>query len=346
MLRIHRRRAAILVVTALTTALAFVSSAQATEPLGIAAVVPEHVESRARISTAFELPGGPVYPEGITTDPSTGDLYAGSYEDGTIFKMTPGHRVAETFLPAGADGRTKALGLEVDQARRLWAIDADTGVAVYDLRSRRLLARFDVPGQDARLVNDLAIAPDGSAYITDSLRTVVYRVTPQQLARAREHGGRALLPPAFDLAGIVEPHEPGTVTLNGIVADQAGRYVLTVDMTGGDLYRIDLFSGGIRRVVLDGGDLAYADGMDLRQGTLWVAHPNPAANAISRWQVARGGWTARAERRVTDQALQLPTTLVHSAGSLYVVRSQFDKGGPVGPGTPQIPFTIASVRGI
>jgi hypothetical protein len=49
---------------------------------------------------------------------------------------------------------------------------------------------------------------------------------------------------------------------------------------------------------------------------------------------------------MTNQALQLPTTLTSSAGRLYVVRSQFDKGGPVGPGTPQIPFTIASVHGI
>jgi sugar lactone lactonase YvrE len=334
------------VVTALTAALPFVSSARATEAPGVAAVEPAQTPSRARITTAYELPGGQVYPEGITTDPRTGDLYAGSYEDGTIFKMTPGHRVAETFLPAGADGRTTALGLKVDQARRLWAIDADTGVAVYDLRSRRLLARFDTPSQDPHLINDLAIAPDGSAYITDSLRTVVYRVTPQQLARAREQHGRASLTPAFDLADVVEPHEPGTVTLNGIVADPAGRYLLTADMTGGDLYRIDLPSAEIHKVVLDGGDLLYADGMELRHGTLRVAHANPDANAISRWQITRGGGTAHAERRVTDQALQLPTTLTSSAGRLYVVRSQFDKGGPVGPGTPQIPFTIASVHGI
>jgi sugar lactone lactonase YvrE len=336
--RAHRRRVAILAATALTAALPFVPSAQAAEPA--------QVHPHARITTAYELPGGQAYPEGITTDPSTGDLYAGSYEDGTIFKMRPGNHVAETFLPAGADGRTKALGLEIDQARRLWAIDADTGVAVYDLRSRRLLARFDAPRQDAHLINDLAIALDGSAYITDSLRTVVYRVTPQQLASARGQRGRASLTPAFDLAGVVEPYEPGTVTLNGVVADPAGRYLLTVDMTGGDLYRIDLRSGGIHKVVLDGGDVQYGDGMELQQGTLWVAHANPAANAISRWRIARGGWTARAERRVTDQALQLPTTLVSSAGRLYVVRSQFDKGGPVGPGTPQIPFTIASVHGI
>jgi sugar lactone lactonase YvrE len=295
------------------------------------------------ISTAYELPGDRVYPEGIAADPDTGDVYAGSFVDGTVFRARPGHRVAEVFLPAGADGRKRALGLKVDHARgALWVIDADTGVAVYDTRSRHLLARFDIPDQDARLVNDLAITPDGDVYLTDSLRARVYRVTPRQLAR----GGRAPLTAAFDLTGVLEPHPPGTVTLNGIVADPWGRYLLTVDMTGGDLYRIDLSTEDVRRVGLSGGDVSQGDGMALWNGTLWVAHPIPGANAISRWRLDPGGRTARMERRITDQALQLPTTLIRRHGELLVVRSQFDKGGPVGPGTPRVPFTIASVRGI
>lgn len=297
---------------------------------------------------AFELPGDRVYPEGITADPYTGDLYTGSYEDGTIFKTTHGQRVAEEFLPTGADGRTQALGLEIDRSRRLWVIDAATGVAVYDVPSRRLLARFSVPGDSARLVNDLAITPDGTAYITDSLRSVVYRVTPGQLDKARDldGDGAAPLTPAFDLTGVLEPHAPGTVTLNGIVAAPSGRYLLTVDMAGGDLYRLGLPSGAIDKVALRGGDMSQADGMELRHGTLWAAHPIPEANAISRWSISSDGRTARTTLRITDQALQLPTTLMRQHGRLYVVRSQFDKGGPVGPGTPQLPFTIASVHGI
>ena len=343
MLRTDLRRRAVLASTALAAALSLVATTQASAPAAAAVAT---MQPPVRIATAYQLPGTEVYPEGISADPYTGDLYSGSYKDGTIFRMTPGKRLAETFLPAGADGRISALGLEVDQARRLWVINADSGVAVYELRSRRLVASFQVPGQDAHLVNDLAIAPDGSAYLTDSLRAVVYRVTPRQLARAREHGGRSQLTPAFDLAGIVEPHEPGTVTLNGIVAHDSGRYLLTADMTGGDLYRIDLSTGGIRQVALAGSDMLYADGMELRHNKLWVAHADPTANAISRWEITRDGRAARAERRVTDQTLQLPTTLVRKNGSLYVVRSQFDKGGPVGNGTPQIPFTIASVHGI
>ncbi|GIH77182.1 hypothetical protein Plo01_36110 [Planobispora longispora] len=298
--------------------------------------------TRPRISTAYELPGERVYPEGIAADPRTGDLYAGSFADGTIFKMTPGRRAAQVFLPPGADGRRTANGLKADRSGRLWVTDSSTGVSVYDTRSRRLLARFEVPGQGARFVNDLAITPDGSAYLTDSVRAVVYRVTPEQLAEAGDEP--VALTPRFDLSGVLDAHAPGAFTLNGIVADPSGRHLLTVDMTGGDLYRLDPVSGAVRRVALHGGDMLHADGLELQKGRLWVVHNT--ADAISRWRLSEDGSSARAERKVTDEALQLPTTLVRVRGTLYVVRSQFDKGGPLGEGTPRTPFTVAAVRGL
>jgi Cu-Zn family superoxide dismutase len=50
-------------------------------------------------------------------------------------------------------------------------------------------------------------------------------------------------------------------------------------------------------------------------------------------------------RTLTDPALQIPTTLARHRGRLLVVRSQFDKGGPFGPGVPET-FTVARVDGI
>ncbi|WUH98693.1 SMP-30/gluconolactonase/LRE family protein [Spirillospora sp. NBC_00431] len=300
---------------------------------------------QAQISTAYVIPGDRVYPEGITADPHTGEMYVGSYEGGTIYKLTPGQQVAEQFLPPFVDGRTQALGLEVDRSRRLWVTDRLTGVAVYDIASRRLLARFTIPDQEPRLVNDMAITPDGTAYITGSRRSVIYRITPEELAKAQEQGGEVSLLPTFDLSKIVEPHPPNTITLNGIVAERTGRYLLTVDMTGADLYRIELPSGKVDKVALSGGDITTGDGMELQNNTLWVAHPIKDNYAISRWRIGSDGLTAQSTGRLTDLALQTPTTLLRKHGKLYVVRSQFDKGGPTGPGTPQLPFSIASVRG-
>lgn len=301
----------------------------------------------SRVSTAHELPGTRAYPEGIAADPRTGDLYVGSYTTGAVYKATPGHRRASVFLPGGTDGRTTANGLKVDRAGRLWVTDSTTGVAVYDLRTRALIARFDLPGtpsSDPRMVNDVAMTPDGTAYLTDSFRATVYRVTPRQLERAAEHGGRGELTARFDLSDDLEPRPAGAYTLNGIAADASGRHLFTVDSTGGDLYRVDTASGAVRKVALHGGDLANGDGLELRGNTLWAAHN--ASNTISRWRLTDGGTAARVERRVTDRALQIPTTLVRSHGRTFVVRSQFDKGGPMGPGTPVTPFSVAVADGI
>ncbi|MEU5545533.1 superoxide dismutase [Streptomyces sioyaensis] len=339
------RRALISAALALTAVVVpFVATASgqpaATSPASHTAA---RYETRARLSTAYDLPGTRVYPEGIAADPRTGDIYVGSYATGAVYKAIPGHRTAQVFLPSGTDGRTTANGLKVDRAGRLWVIDSTAGVAVYDLHDRKLIARFDVTGSAKSFVNDLAIAPDGSAYLTDSYRGVLYRVTPRQLARAAAHSGRAELTTAYDLAG-ARPNAPaGGVALNGIVADPSGRYLLTVDMTAGTLYRVDVASGAVRQVALHGGDALHGDGLEMCGNTLWIVHN--VANAISRWKVADDGASARMARRITDQALQIPTTIVHSRGRPLVVRSQFDKGGPMGPGTPQ-PFTVAEADGI
>jgi hypothetical protein len=95
---------------------------------------------------------------------------------------------------------------------------------------------------------------------------------------------------------------------------------------------------------LNGGDLKNGDGLELAHGTLWAAQN--ATNTLSRWRLSPDGTSARLERRFTDTALQIPTTLARTHGRLLVVRSQFDKGGPMGPGVPEEPFTVAWVDGI
>ncbi|MEU6311148.1 SMP-30/gluconolactonase/LRE family protein [Streptomyces sp. NPDC047014] len=328
----HRRGRALPLTAALTLALA------GSLTLGAA---PATTAATPRISTAFTLPGAKVYPEGIATDPRTHTVYVGSYADGTVYRARPGRTEAEVFLPAGTDGRRTANGLRVDARGRLWVTDSTKGVAVYDTATGARLARFEVAADaPARFVNDLTLTPDGTAYLTDSIRGVLYRVTPQQLA-----AGGGVLTVAHDLTPVLRPRPAGGFSLNGITTDRTGRYLLTVDMPTGDLYRVDLCDGGIRRVALTGGDLKAADGLDLApDGSLRVAHNT--TNTLTRWQLDPTGTRARLVRTLTDPSLQIPTTLTHTPGRTLVVRSQFDKDGPMQPstGTP-VPFTVASIRG-
>ncbi|MFD3805797.1 SMP-30/gluconolactonase/LRE family protein [Streptomyces sp. NPDC058619] len=328
-----RRRPALARTAALATAL--------TAALTVAAAPSPALAADARISTAFTLPGARVYPEGIAGDPRTHTVYVGSYADGTVYRARPGRRTAEVFLPSGTDGRRTANGLRVDARGRLWVTDSTAGVSVYDTATGTRLARFDVAGTAPRFVNDLTVTPDGTAYLTDSFRAVIYRVTPAQLA-----AGGGPLTEAYDLSPALRPQPPGTVTLNGITSDRAGRYLLAVDMTAGDLLRVDLRTGAVSRVALVGGDLKAGDGLDLSaDGTLRVAHNT--TNTLTRWHLTPDGTRARLTRTLTDPSLQIPTTLSHAPGRTLVVRSQFDKGGPMSPGTgTPTTFTVAAVRGL
>ncbi|GAB2646969.1 SMP-30/gluconolactonase/LRE family protein [Nocardia goodfellowii] len=294
-----------------------------------------------RISTAYDLPGDRAYPEGIAADARTGATYVGSYSTGAIYRAEPGATEAEVFLPAGTDGRGTANGLKVDQAGRLWVTDSTKGVSVYDTATRALLATFTVPGPGPRFVNDLAITPDGTAYLTDSVRAVVYRVTPDQVAR----GGNAELAPAFDLSATIAPRADG-FSLNGIVADPTGTYLLVVDMPTGDLYRITTTpnsSTTIHKVALRGGDVRNGDGLDLTGTTLRVVHNR--TNTLTRWTLSDDYATATRAAVFTDESLAIPTTMVYVGGKALIAASQFDKGGPMGPGTPG-PFKVLAVDGI
>ncbi|MEU3313024.1 superoxide dismutase [Streptomyces sp. NPDC006662] len=294
-----------------------------------------------RVATAFTLPGAKVYPEGIASDARTGTVYVGSYADGTVYRARPGARTAEVFLPSGTDGRHTANGLRVDARGRLWVTDSTAGVTVYDTATGARLARFEVDPALPHFVNDLTITPDGTAYLTDSVRAVIYRVTPAEL-----RAGSGTLTVAYDLSGHVTPPPPGKFTLNGITSDAAGRYLLAVDMTAGELHRVDLATGALSRVTLSGGDLKAADGLDLSPGgTLRAAHN--ITNTLTRWQLTPDGTRARLLHTLTDPSLQIPTTLAHTPARTLVVRSQFDKGGPMTPstGTPTT-FSVASVHGL
>ena len=292
-----------------------------------------------RLSTAYELPGAAVYPEGIAVDARSGDSFVGSFADGAVYRAAANATRAEVFLPAGADGRKTANGLRVDHNGRLWVIDSGVGVAVYDTGSRALLASFVVPGSGPRFVNDLDFGADGSAYLTDSVRNVVYRVAPERIAE-----GRGELAVGYDLGPVLGPRDPQTFELNGIVADPAGAYLLVVAMSAGELYRIDLTGGEpIGKVALTGGDVRHGDGMELRDDTLWVVHNTE--NTLSRWTVSDHGATATRVAEFHDPALSIPTTMAHAGDRALIVSSQFDKGGPMGGTGAPGPFVVTAVDG-
>jgi Cu-Zn family superoxide dismutase len=102
----------------------------------------------------------------MATDSRTGDLYVTSFSTGAVYRARAGQTEATVFLPSGTDGRTQAMGTEVDRHGRLWVNDANGVTAANGTR----LARFVSPAPGKSLLDDIVLTPDGTAYVTDSLR--------------------------------------------------------------------------------------------------------------------------------------------------------------------------------
>lgn len=123
-------------------------------------------------------------PEGIAYDPVGRAFYVGSIARRAVYRV--GRDGAVVPLSRASDALDEVLGIAVDgPARRLYAVSTsaltDAGraslrnaIKAYDVDTRKLVATFDVPG--ARQLNDVAVAPGGVLYVSDSAGGGVWRI--------------------------------------------------------------------------------------------------------------------------------------------------------------------------
>jgi Cu-Zn family superoxide dismutase len=283
----------------------------------------------------YVLPGDAVFPEGIAYDERTGTVYVTSTADGTVFRGDVRDDTLAVFLPGRADGRTTAVGVAVDPRRqRLFVAGGETGrVFVYDTRTGALLASL-AGGAAPTFVNDVAVAPDGAAYVTDSRSPFIYRVV--------EEGGAFRLERWLDLTGTAVVYRTG-FNLNGIEVAPGGRYLFTVQSNTGQLFRVDTRTRAVARVDLGGDGLPNGDGLFLRGATLYAVQNRDGVIAEVRLRgFGPGAPSGRVVGRTGDPSFRFPTTLEEARGRLLVVNAQFDRRGP--GLAPDLPFTVSVVR--
>lgn len=284
----------------------------------------------------YALPGDAVFPEGITYQPTTGDFFVNSIVSGTVFRGNIADDTVEVFLPGGQDGRTEVVGMKADRRGRLLMAGGGSGrLYAYDTRDGTLLANL-WNGKAAResFLNDLALGPDGTAYITDSFNPVIYRVRPTLTT----------LEPWLDLSDTVVRYADG-FNLNGIAASADGRYLLTVQLNTGQLYRIDIPGKTVTAVDLGGVPLEGGDGLILDGTTLYVVQF--FADRIVQVDLDADLLHGRVAASFGERALIRPTTIVKVGQHLLVVNSQFDRRGGIlaAPDAiaPELPFTVSSI---
>lgn len=281
----------------------------------------------------YPLPGEQVFPEGIALNEATGDFYAGSTGDGTVFSADvsePGTQ-AEVLLEPGADGRSAAIGMKVDAQGRLFIAGGMTGLMfVYDTNTGELIDRFS-NGQEMTFVNDVALTPDGSAYFTDSMNPELYRVYP-------DGSGGYEFESFLSFDGTPAEYGEG-FNLNGIAASEDGRYLVTVKSGTGELFRIDTQNGDVTLIDTDGADLTNGDGILLDGQTLYVCRNQQ--EEILPLEMSPDLTSAEAAEPFTDASFMYPTTIAIADDRLLAVNSQFD--AREGGADPELPFNVTSV---
>lgn len=127
--------------------------------------------------------------EGITIHPKTHSIFLGSIRKGQIIaRDTSG--VVTDFIRENAYGIQTVLGLDFNKkGNELWAcveykdtVQEDQHFAVFVFNeSGELIKRFQPNDTLEHELNDLVIAPNGEAYVTDSKQGGVFRIFDNQM---------------------------------------------------------------------------------------------------------------------------------------------------------------------
>ena len=134
-------------------------------------------------------------PEGVEYDMANGRLLTGSLSEGSVFEIGADGQVTEFVNDAEL---VSSVGIEADEAYgRLFVANADRSVfqgegqgqaklGVYDLSTGSRIAMVDLastvtdPPEDAAyFANDVAVADNGTAYVTDTRLSVIYEVSTE-----------------------------------------------------------------------------------------------------------------------------------------------------------------------
>jgi len=204
---------------------------------------------------AFRLKDPKLIPEGIAYDAEDKRFFIGSVAQ---HKIVAAHAKELSDFSSAADKLDAILGLAVDITRKyLYAVTTNAfeesakkerrnAVVQYDLKDGHLTDRFAAP--DAMQLNDLAVAQDGTLYVTDSETGSLFRKKPEEKALTK-FGATGALRGANGIA--LAPDGALYVTLSTRIA--------RVDTTSGEPTRLPqpdtVVTGGIDGLYWHDGDL-------------------------------------------------------------------------------------------
>jgi hypothetical protein len=289
---------------------------------------------------SIELPGERAFPESISAA-SDGTLYVSSLVSGGIVRIKPGASKAEPWIKPGAFDSRSTFGVLVDESSNLlWVCSNDmSGKGVpgpssipgsylkgFDLSTGEGKISAALPGSH-NLCNDMAIAADGSIYVTNSRAPEILRLKPEQDELE-----------VFLEDKQFEPPKDG-VGLDGIAIGGDGNiYVNT--FSKGEFFRIEMHEGRPGKVMklAPSRSLKFPDGLRPLSGeTFLMAEGSGTLDRVS----IEGDKVAIETLR---DGLAGPTAVAKVGQTAWVAEGQlshlFD---PAANGPPRLPFRIIGV---
>jgi sugar lactone lactonase YvrE len=274
----------------------------------------------AGVEAAFTIPEPDLIPEGIAYDPVDGTFFVGSTWRRKIVAVDAEGR-SRDFTAEVQDGLWGVVGMRVDPARRtLWAATSHAGAGMpmkdepagelgraglfaWQLPDGRLRSKLLLDdGDGAHFLNDVAVTPDGAAYVTDSQARAVYVARP----------GADRLEVFARLDSSAFP--------NGIdVSEDGARLYVAVE---GGMRRIDLATREVAPVAFpDGLSPGGIDGLYVHRGGLVAVQPWEAGRFVERYVLDPAGSRVVASCPVLGRhdALRQPTTGAVVGDDLFLV---------------------------
>src|SRR2546423_1096976 len=201
---------------------------------------------RAQGRTEITINETGVQAENLTSS-QDGAVYFGSTAKGTIYRAAPGTSHAEPWIQASTAGLTNVLGvLADDKSNTLWVCQNSTGgrggapvtgqtaLRSFDLKTGAAKGTYPFPSNGG-VCNDMAIAPDGTVYATESFSNRIHRLKP---------GAAPLdlwVPADPRLAGVdgIAMLADGVVYVNTFFAGDIFRIPVNADDSAGAIVKIE-----------------------------------------------------------------------------------------------------------
>jgi len=207
----------------------------------VAAVASVQAEDRPEIT----FTDGRIFPESLTST-KNGTVYFGSLGQDAVYRATGKEAKASVWIAPKSNGLQTVLGVFADEpAGTLWVCASATGgrggapvvgetaVKAFSLKDASFKASYAFPGNG--LCNDIAVAKDGTVYVTDTTGGRVLRLKKGASALEVWAADPMLLATADGIALLAD----GNIYVNSVGQGTLMRIAVKADGSAGPIVKLE-----------------------------------------------------------------------------------------------------------